>query len=90
MLNVKPLWLVCGSMLLSFDGDGSSSELFRLIHLGLHSLAAQVISHLSSPKSQNLGGPSQISFSLEQLPSSITPLVVASFVAFSNLLQLLL
>ncbi len=91
MSNVKPLWLLCDFVPLSFDGDGLSSESSRLIHLGSHSLATQVISPLSSPKSQNLGGPSHISFSLEQLPSSITPsLVAASFVASSNLLQLLL
>jgi hypothetical protein len=63
MSNVKPLWLVCDYVPLSSNGDGPSSKSSRLIHLGSHSLATQVISPLSYPKSQNLGGPSHIFFS---------------------------
>ncbi len=89
MLNAKPLWLVCDSMLLPSNGDGSSIESSKVIHLGSHSHVAQVISPLSSLESQHLGGPSHISYSLEQLPSSIvvlfttpfiTPLVARSYV----------
>ncbi len=63
------------------NGDGSSTESSRFIHLGSHSHVTQVISPLSSIESQHLGGPSHISYSLEQLPSSIAPRVVPSFVA---------
>jgi len=59
-------------MSLPLNGDGSSSKLFGSIYLRSHFLAVQVISPLSSPESQHLGEPSHTSFSIEQLPSSIT------------------
>jgi hypothetical protein len=90
MSNIKPLWLVCDFVPLLSNGDGLSSKSSRLIHLGSHFLTAQVISPLSSLKSQNLGGLSHISFSLEQLPSSTTPFLAPSCVASSNLSQLLI
>jgi hypothetical protein len=73
-------------MPLPSNGDGSLTNLSRPIHLGSHSPIAQVISPLSSLKSQHLGGPFHISYSLEQLPSSIAPFVTPSFVTSSCLI----
>jgi hypothetical protein len=42
--NAKPLCLVCNSMSLPLNGDGSSSKLVGSIYLGSHFLAVQVIS----------------------------------------------
>jgi len=63
--NAKPLCLMCNSISLPLNGDGSSSESFGLIHLGSHFLVAHVISPLSFIESQHLGNPSHTSFSLE-------------------------
>jgi hypothetical protein len=73
-------------MPLPSDGDGLSTNLSKLIHLGSHSPIAKVISPLSSLESQHLGGPYHISYSLEQLPFSITPFVAPSFVTSSFLI----
>jgi hypothetical protein len=54
MSNEEPLWLMCDSMLLPSDGDGSSTKSSKPIHLGSHSHVAQVISPLSSTKSHFL------------------------------------
>jgi len=65
MLNVKPLWLMCDSMLLLFNVDGLSLESSRPIHLGSHFPTTQVISPLSSLESQHLRGPSILLFFLK-------------------------